>query len=321
MWVSIGLVVVGLVLVVFFSEQLVKGSVGFARGFGLSTFLVSVIFLGFDPENLAVGAVGSVEDAGGIALGTILGSAMVAIALALGVAAVLAPMRFDQVPRRVLAVPIVAVLLLVAFALDGTLSRVDGAVLTVGYGVAVAYLIWLSRRGMAIEASGEVAKEMVKAERLGKGKSAAILVGSIAMVIVASELLITGATDLIERFGLSQTVVGMTVVALAISIEELARTVPAALRGHGEISIGNVLGSVLAFFLFNAGVIALASPVPITSPSLNFYLPLAAGTVVLISALLLMRRLPRWAGALLIVVYLVFAVGGYVLYETAPATA
>ena len=87
----------------------------------------------------------------------------------------------------------------------------------------------------------------------------------------------------------------MTVVALAISIEELARTVPAALRGHGEISIGNVLGSGLAFFLFNAGVIALASPVPISTPSLHFYLPVVVGTVVLISALLLTRRLPRWA--------------------------
>jgi cation:H+ antiporter len=144
------------------------GSVGFARGFGLSTFLVSVIFLGFDPENLAVGAVGSVEDAGGIALGTILGSAMVAVALALGIAGVLAPMRFEQVPRHVLAVPIAAVLLLGAFALDGVLSRVDGAILVAGYAAAVDYLIRLSRRGVTIEASGEVTKEMGKAERLGK---------------------------------------------------------------------------------------------------------------------------------------------------------
>lgn len=322
MWLSTALVVVGLILVVFFSEQLVKGTVGFARGFGLSTFLVSVIFLGFDPENLAVGAVGSVEGATGVALGTILGSAMVAIALALGVAAVLAPMRFDQVPRQVLAVPIGTVLLLTGLALDGTLSRVDGAILTVAYAAAVGYLIWLSSRGLTIEASGEVAKEMVKAERLGKAKSAAILVGSIAMVILASEILITGATDLIARAGLSQTVVGMTIVALAISIEELARTVPAALRGHGEISVGNVIGSVLAFFLFNAGVIALASPVPIDVPTLRFYLPVVVGTVALISTLLLGRRLSRWAGAALIAVYLGFAIGGYVLFGgDAPGTA
>lgn len=248
MWPSIGLVVVGLALVVFFSEQLVKGSVGFARGFGLSTFLVSVIFLGFDPENLAVGAVGSFEDASGIALGTIVGSAMVAIALAFGVAGVLAPMHFAQVPRQVLAVPVVTVMLFGALALDGVISRVDGVILVVGYAVAIGYLISLARRGLTIEASGEVAKEMGKAEQLGKAKSSAILVVSIAMVIVASELLITGATDLIARFGLSQTLIGMTVVALAISIEELARTVPAALRGHPDISIGNVMGSVLAFF-------------------------------------------------------------------------
>lgn len=243
---------------------------------------------------------------------------MVAIALALGVAALLAPMRFQQAPRQVLAVPVAAVALLGALALDGVLSRVDGAVLTAGYGVTIGYLIWLSRRGLTIEASGEVAKAMGQAERLGKLKSTTLLVVSIAMVIVASEILVTGATDLIARFGLSQTLIGMTVVALAISIEELARTVPAALRGHGEISLGNVIGSVLAFFLFNAGLIALAAPVPINTPTLQFYLPVATAAVILISALLLVRRLPRWAGALLIAIYIGFAVGGYLLYGTAP---
>ncbi|TFD38344.1 sodium:calcium antiporter [Cryobacterium sp. TMT1-19] len=320
MWLSIGLVVVGLVLVVFFSEQLVRGTVGFARGFGLSTFLVSAVFLGFDPENLAVGAVGSAGGDSGIALGTILGSAMVAVALAFGIAGVVAPMRFEQVPRQVLAVPIVAVLFFGTLALDGILSRVDGAILTVGYVAAVGYLIWLSRRGLTIRASGEIAKEMVKAERLGKGKSTALLVVSIIMVIVASEILVTGATDLISRFGLSQTLVGMTVVALALSAEEVARTVPAALRGHGEISVGNVLGSVLAFFLLNAGVIALVAPIPVGAATLHFYLPVAVGTIVLISALLLARRLPRWAGALLILIYIGFIVGGYALYGATSST-
>jgi cation:H+ antiporter len=96
--------------------------------------------------------------------------------------------------------------------------------------------------------------------------------------------------------------------------------VPAALRGHGEIRVGNVLGSVLAFFLFNAGVIALATPVPISTPALQFYLPVVAGAVVLIAAVLLARRLPRWAGAALVVIYLGFEVGGYALHGTPPTT-
>lgn len=173
----------------------------------MSAFVVSVIFLGFDPENIAVGAVGAFEGAGGIALGTILGSAMVAVALAFGVAGLVAPMRFDQVPRRILAVPVIGVLLLGGLALDGRLSRVDGVVLLAGYAASVGYLMWLSRRGVSIEASGEVAKEMGKAEQLGKAKSGALLAVSLVMVVVASELLVEGATDLIARFRLSETLV------------------------------------------------------------------------------------------------------------------
>jgi cation:H+ antiporter len=88
--VSIALFVAGLVLVIYFAEKLVKGAVGTSLGFGISAFLVSVIFIGFDPENLAVGAVGSFEGIAGIALGSIIGAAMVAIALAFGITALFA---------------------------------------------------------------------------------------------------------------------------------------------------------------------------------------------------------------------------------------
>jgi cation:H+ antiporter len=85
---------IGLGLVIFFAEQLVKGVVGTSVGFGVSTFLLSVLFIGFDPDNLAVGAAASAEGVSGIALGSILGGAMVAIAFAFGLSAVVAPMTF-----------------------------------------------------------------------------------------------------------------------------------------------------------------------------------------------------------------------------------
>src|SRR5262245_30147184 len=120
---------VGLALVIFFAEQLVKGVVGTSLGFGLSSFLLSVIFIGFDPDNLAVGTVASAEGIAGIALGSILGGAMVAVALAFGIAALVAPMTFAKVPPQVLVVQLLAVVLLAALSLDGQLSRVDGGIL------------------------------------------------------------------------------------------------------------------------------------------------------------------------------------------------
>ncbi|MGH9629466.1 MAG: sodium:calcium antiporter [Bryobacteraceae bacterium] len=303
----------GLVLLIFFSEQLVKATVGVARSFGVSAFLVSVIFLGFDPENLAVGAVASFEGAEGIAVGTILGSAMVAIALALGVAALLAPMRFDDVPIRIVAVPVLAAVLLGGLAVDGTLTRVDGAILVAGYVIAVLYLIHLSRSGVDIEAAGEVARDMPKAEQLGKPKAGALLAMAVVMILVASELLVNGVADIIRQLGLSETMIGMTILAFAISIEELARTVPAAIQGRTEISVGNVVGSILAFFLLNAGAIAIVNPLPIGVVTAHFYLPIAIGTAVLVSAVLLTRRLPRWAGGLLVLLYVGFVLSTSVI--------
>jgi cation:H+ antiporter len=95
---------IGLGLIIFFAEQLVKSVVGTSLGFGLSTFLLSVIFIGFDPDNLAVGAVASAEGVSGFTLGSILGGAMVAVSLAFGISAVVAPMTFAQVPPQVLGV-------------------------------------------------------------------------------------------------------------------------------------------------------------------------------------------------------------------------
>lgn len=116
---SILLFVVGLALVVYFAEKLVKGAAGTSLGCGISTFLVSVIFIGFNPENLALGTVASFEEEAGIALGSIIGAAMVAIAPAFGITALLAPMEFGQAPKQVLAVPILAVLLLGILGYDG----------------------------------------------------------------------------------------------------------------------------------------------------------------------------------------------------------
>lgn len=309
--VSLALFVVGLGLVIYFAEKLVKGTVGMSVSFGISTFLISVIFIGFDPENLAVGAVASYEGVAGIALGSIVGAAMVAIALAFGITAILAPMRFAEAPRAVLAVPILAVLPLYGLGTDGLLSRMDGAILLAGFLLSMLVLIFLSDRGLDIRAAGEVAETLDQAQGLGRWRSAALFVGSLFAIIVGSELLVTGSEQVIARLGLSETVFGMTVLALLVSIEELARELQAAMKGRPAISYGNVAGSVLAFFLFNAGIVALIRPVTVSPEVRTFYLPLCLFTVVIVSFFMFRRQVSRLAGALLVALYLVFFVGGY----------
>ena len=310
--VSIALFVVGLGLVIYFAEKLVKGAVGTSLGFGVSTFLISVIFIGFDPENLAVGAVGSFEGIAGIALGSIIGAAMVAIALAFGITALFVPMRFEQVPKQILTVPILAVLLLGILSLDGQLSRIDGAVLLLGFVLSVNYLLRLSKRGFDIKPTGEVAETLEEAEELNKWKSFGLLLLSLAAIIIGSEMLVAGSETIIVRLGLSDTVFGMTILAFLVSIEELARELPAAMKGRPEISFGNVVGSILAFFLFNAGIIALVRPVTVGTQVLRFYLPICLGTVIVVSLFMMTKKIPRWAGGILVLLYLIFIAGSYI---------
>ncbi|NLJ50148.1 MAG: hypothetical protein GX428_11285 [Candidatus Atribacteria bacterium] len=190
--ISIALFIVGLGLVIYFAEKLVKGVVGTSLGFGISAFLVSVIFIGFDPENLVVGAVGAAEGIAGIALGSIVGAAMVAIALAFGITALFAPMKFEQVPKQVLIVPILAVFLLYVLGFNGQLTRIDGGLLLLGFVLSVVYLFWLGRRGLDIKPTGEVAETLEEAEELNKWKSLGLLLLSLAAIIVGSEMLISG---------------------------------------------------------------------------------------------------------------------------------
>lgn len=309
---SLLLFVLGLGLIIYCAEQLVKGAIGTSLRFGMSTFLVSVIFISFDPENLFLGAVASYEQAAGLALGSIIGATMVAIALAFGITILFAPMEFEKAPKKTIVVPVFAVLLLGVLSLDGQLSRIDGAMLLVAFAVFIYLLLRLSKKGLDIEPKGEVAESLDKTKNLSKWKSFWILLASLVGIIVGSELLVTASRDIVAHLGLSETVFGMTILALLVSIEELARELPAALKGRPEISYGNVSGSILAFFLFNAGIIALVRPVPVSEKTLYYYYPICLLTVILVSIFMLFKKVPRWAGAVFVALYLIFSLYGYV---------
>ena len=248
----------GLGLVIFFAERLVDSTVGGSHRLGVSTFLISVVFIGFDPENLAVGAVASYEATAGIALGTIVGAAMVALALAFGITALIVPLDFEHAPRRILVLPV----------------------------GAVALLLRWERQDIHVAPTEAVETEVEVDEEAGLIGSVGWFVASLAGIVAGSELLVPGARPLIAALGWTETAFGMTLLALLVSVEEVARELPAALKGRPDISYGNVLGSALAFFGFNAGVIALVRPVPVDPVTQHFYLPVCAGTVLLIALLM-----------------------------------
>lgn len=312
-------IAVGVALVLYFANRLVEAVRGTARAVGLSSFLISVVFIGFDPENLGVGAAGTYEGVAGIALGSIIGAAMVAIALALGITALLAPLEFEEAPKRILALPVLAVLLFGFVALDGRISRPDGAVLLAGYAVAVMSVLFLDRRGAIISGpsgEGPESKNSVDSvgsnHRMNRWKAFGLLALSLGGITAGSALIVGGSETIIERLGITDTLYGMTILAFVISVEEVAREAPAALRGQPEISLGNVVGSAFAFFLMNAGVIALVRPIPVEAAVLRFHLPMAIVTTAYVAGIVaLTRRVSRRAGLVLVIAYSAFVVGSY----------
>jgi cation:H+ antiporter len=206
-----------------------------------------------------------------------------------------------------------AVVLFAGLALDGQLSRLDGAILLGGFVCAVLYLLRLGRRGLDIQPAGEVGHRLQKGNIPGKWLSIGLFVLSLAAIAVGSELLVRGAQTLLTRFHIADLPVGMTILAFVVSIEKLERELPAARQGRADISFGNVLGSILAFFLCNTGIIALVRPVPVDRVVLTFYLPVACVTTAVVSGLMLTKTISRWAGSVLILLYAFFVGGAWFL--------
>lgn len=302
--------VLGLGLVIYAAEKLVLGTLGVSLGFGLSTFVISVLFIGFDPENLAVGATGVYEGVYGIALGSIVGSTMVAAALAFGLTALISPMIFERTSKGVLALPVFAVLGFGALAFDGQLTRADGLLLLLGFALSVFCLIRLSQEGWDIEPGGEAGEGLKEAHRLGTIKALVVFSLSLVGILAGSGMLVESSKRIISVLGVSDTVFGMIVLSFLMSIEELARELPAALKGRPEIAYGNVSGSVLAFFLFNAGCISLVHPLRVERQVLNLFLPVCFLAVLSGTLFMAGKRVGRAQGAILIFLYGLFVAVG-----------
>ncbi len=298
MWVGAALFLVGLGLVLWGAERFTDGALATAARFAVSPFLVGVVVSGFEPENLATGVAATLGGLPQVALGTVIGSAIFLLTGGLGLALLLVPMEVGIPRAGGLAMLLALVPFAVGLGLDGAVSRLDGALLVVA---AVVLLAWLYRSAPAFlgTPSAEPGRPALRARAFGL-----LAVGLVALVLGA-ELAVWGAGLLIGTLGLSETFFGMTVVALGESLEETARMVAPARRGHPELAWGNVVGTTIVLLGLNLGVIALVRPVTADPLVLRLHAPYLAGCVLLVAAALgRARRLGRGTGGLLVALYL-----------------
>jgi cation:H+ antiporter len=297
------LLAAGIALIVWGAEWFTDGALRTAAVMAVSPFAVGLVVSGLEPENLTTGVITALERLPQIALGTVIGSAIFLLTAALGVSLLLVPMPI-RIPRAASRAMLASA---AAFALsiwDGDVTRVEGAGLL---GLAIGLLIWLYRASpvfLQAERDGHVETEGPASSRV---KAIGLLAAGVAALLVGAEGIVRGVTTLMSTVKLSETFLGMAVVGMGESLEEAARMVAAARRGHPELAWGNVVGTVVILLGVNLGLIALVQPLVADPLVVRLHAPYLVGCILLVGgALGVAKELGRRMGSLLVVLYLVY---------------
>lgn len=258
-------VVLGLALLVWSADRFVEGSAVAARHFGMPPLLIGMVIVGFGtsaPE-MVVSALASSQGNPGIALGNAYGSNITNIALILGLSALINPIAVHSAVLRK-ELPILAVITaLAAWQLwDGEITRGDALTLLVVFGGLMGWTIWQGLRKKA-DAFGSEMEEELQVHPMPIGRAIFWLVVGLILLIISSRILVWGAVEIAHGFGISDLIIGLTIVAVGTSLPELASSVIAARKGEHDIALGNILGSNLFNTLAVVGIAGTISPMAV----------------------------------------------------------
>jgi len=312
---TIPLLIIGVVLLVFGAEYLVRGASTIAERLGISPIVIglTVVAFGTSAPELAVSVNAALNGNNDVALGNVVGSNIANILLILGLSAAIGGLAITQRIVR-LDIPILIGVSILAYvlALNNAIGRPEGLVL---FGLVIIYTTWLIRESR--KESAAITAEYQKGIDEIEGDVAyspliwqigLSLVGLI-MLIVGSNFLVESASDLARSLGVSDLVIGLTVVAVGTSLPELATSVMAAFRGERDIAVGNVVGSNLFNLLGVLGLSAVFSTkgILVSDAALRLDLPIMiAATVVLLPICWNGFMIKRWEGSLLVAFYFVY---------------
>ena len=311
-------IVLGLVLLMAGADLLVRGAVAFSLRVGITPLVVglTVVAFGTSSPELAVGCQASLAGQGDITLGTVIGSNICNILLILGLACVIRPISIHlQVLRVDLPILLVITVGVSCLLTIGVLSRLTGVVLImtlIGYAWVT---IHIARKDLSVESSGVFGE--LPSGSPGIPWIALFLVAGPVMLTVGSDWILRGATEAALAWGVDEVVIGLTLVAISGSLPELATSVTAAIKGKGDLAIGNVIGSNIFNLLCVLGFSAIAAPIPVQNITKVDVWTMIAVTVLLVPLMRSGFTLRRWEGALMLGLYAMYF--GYLLLGHAGA--
>lgn len=303
----------GLICLVAGAEALVRGASRIALSSGISPLVVglTIVAFGTSAPEMAVSVGASLDGKPDLAVGNVIGSNIANTLLILGVSAVIIPLSVaGQIIRQEVPILIGVTLLLLGFAWNGVISRPEAALLLclmLGY---TAFLIVQSRR-TANGTAGEFEDEMPADAHWDRhwGVQLALVAGGLGLLVLGADWLVGAAVEVARALGVSDLVIGLTVVAIGTSMPEIATSTLAALRGERDIAVGNVIGSNLFNILGCLGLAGLASakgiPVPPAALSFDLWVLLAV-TFACLPVFLTGREIARWEGVLFLGYYIAY---------------
>lgn len=285
------LVILGLAGLVVGGELLVRGAVSAARSLGISPMVIGLTLVGFGtstPE-LVTSLQAALSGSSGIAIGNVVGSNIGNVLLILGMAAFLAPIAVDpKAFRRDGTVMILATFLCLGAVLLGDVSRIVAATFVIALIVYLSATLWIESRNSVTPAAAVYEAEAKTVPRRDHAFGAAIMISivGLAVTILGARFLVLGAVSLAQSAGISETVIGLTVVAIGTSMPELVTAIVAVRKGQGDVALGNVLGSNIFNILGILGVTALVQPltVPAEILRLDIWVMCTAALVLLLFA-------------------------------------
>lgn len=293
------------------AEGLIRGSSALALRAGISPLVVglTVVAFGTSSPELVVSINAALDQNGGIAIGNVIGSNICNIALILGISAIISPMLVQaQVIKREIPIMIGVTLLFSAIMLTGIVSRIEGFILLAGIVIYTFVSIYLSRKENNSAVNEEFKEGLPKASQK-IWVSVLLVIAGLAFLIYGANVFVEGAVALAKRAGLSEVVIGLTIVAAGTSLPELITSAVAAYKKEADIALGNIVGSNIFNILSIIGITALISPVDSSGITLVDISVLILTSVLIWPLSRSGSKLSRWEGGILLMVYV-----GYISY-------
>ena len=309
MLLSIAYILIGVIAVLWGADKFTDGAAAIARKMNIPEIVIglTIVAMGTSAPELFTSVVSALKGSTGLALGNIVGSNIFNSLLIVGAAAAVAPIPISQVTIvKDIPFALVSSLLLTAVCLDGNLTRLDSLLLLIGFALFLAYTLQMARNGTTEDSKSETSQAL--------WKNILFIIIGLACLIVGSNLFVNGASTVAEQLGISDAVIGLTIVAGGTSLPELATSIISARKGQSGIAIGNVVGSNVFNILAILGITGFISPMRNLGGITTIDFTMLILSIILVWAMSFTKhKIERWEGFTLIGIFALYL--GWLIYS------